>query len=200
MCVFDTRTLGEGFLDPVFAVLHASHVVPLSTKKEINRVLWTTSLEDVIEIFYLPPCVAREMRAAHATLSVPDHIETFGDENLLADILMPRFLVTSGYERLQAKKIQLLKIKHLFAEVVIDTIDDLGTRQGKKKIFEDIRTRYGWKPEEVVVVGDNPLSELKAGKELGMRTIQTLRPTIVRAEGFDGYISTFEELPAFLSP
>ncbi len=67
-------------------------------------------------------------------------------------------------------------------------------RQGKAFIFKALLTRYGWTAPEVCVVGDNPGSELKAGTQLGMITIQIIRPTIVKVSGFDYYAHDFSEV------
>ncbi len=194
MCIFDTRTLGEGILEPVLEPLRASSV-PDDVKREVDRVLLTTSLEDVIEIFRLPHDVAEEMRHAHHQLVVPEiGPKTFGDEDCIRSISLPKILVTSGYRRWQEQKLEKLHINDLFEEIIIDVIDDPKKRKGKRAIFKDLMSRRNWKPHEVLVVGDNPLSELKAAKELGMTTVQTLRPTVRREEGFDHYIFSLDEL------
>lgn len=193
MCIFDTRTLGEQILDPVLAPLHASSM-PHDIQREIDCVLWTTSLEDTVQLFHIPHAVAKLMREAYRQLVVPDTIRTFGDEHYIRSIPLPRILVTSGYRSWQERKIEHLGIRDLFEEIIIDVIDDLKLRKGKKEIFQDLMDRYGWHPQDVLVVGDNPHSELKAGKELGMRTVQTLRPTIQRADGFDHYVHSLHEL------
>ncbi|MFM2331119.1 MAG: hypothetical protein RLZZ26_626 [Candidatus Parcubacteria bacterium] len=193
MCIFDTRTLGEGILDSVLAPLHASSM-PEKIKSEIDRVLWTTSLEDIIPLFGIPEDVAGLMRAAHSKLVVPQTIRTFGDEDCIRHLPTYRALVTSGYRSWQEQKIKQLGVANLFDAVIIDVIDDAKTRKGKKRIFEDLMTQHTWRPGEVLVVGDNPHSELKAGKELGMVTVQTLRPTIRRVEGFDHYVHSLIEL------
>ncbi len=194
MCIFDTRTLGAHILDPVLAPLHESSMSQ-ETQREIDRVLWTTSLEDVVELFQIPPEVAALMRDAHRQLVVPETIQTFGDEHHIRDMQAYRVLVTSGYHLWQKRKIEQLGIACLFDKVIIDAIDDVKLRKGKKAIFRDLMARHAWHPREVLVVGDNPHSELKAGKELGMITVQILRPTVKRENGFDHYISSLNELP-----
>ena len=193
MCIFDTRTLGEHILDSVLAPLHTSSV-PEEVQREIDRVLWTTSLEDTIQLFQIPREVAELMRDAHRQLVVPQTIRTFGDEHHIRDIQAYRVLVTSGYRLWQERKIEQLGITDLFKEVIVDVIDDAESRKNKKTIFQDLMNRHVWYPHEVLVVGDNPHSELKAGKELGMITVQTLRPTIKRASGFDHYVSSLCKL------
>jgi len=53
----------------------------------------------------------------------------------------------------------------------------------------------GLHPLQIAVVGDNPKTELGAGKRLGMVTIQTLRPMVERWDGADHHIESFAELP-----
>ena len=48
--------------------------------------------------------------------------------------------------------------------------------QGKLKLFQQLMRAHGFLPEEMLVVGDNPDSEIDAGNKLGMKTIQILRP------------------------
>ena len=128
MCIFDTRTLGEHILDSVLAPLHTSSV-PEEVLREIDRVLWTTSLEDTIQLFQIPREVAELMRDAHRQLVVPQTIRTFGDEHHIRDIQAYRVLVTSGYRLWQERKIEQLGITDLFKEVIVDVIDDAESRK-----------------------------------------------------------------------
>lgn len=193
MCIFDTRTLGEHILEPVLAPLHASSM-PVEIQREIDHTLWTTSLEDCVQIFHIPNAVAELMRDAHRRLVVPETIRTFGDEEYIRQVHAYRALVTSGYRLWQERKIEQLGIADSFDEVIIDVIDDARLRKGKRVIFQELMARHGWRPKEVLVVGDNPHSELKAGKELGMITVQTLRPSVQKAEGCNYYIRSLREL------
>ncbi len=193
MCIFDTHSLGENILDPVLEPLQKLCLTE-EVRTEIARVLWTTSLEDTIELFGIPNEVAESMRTAHQELSIPENMKTFGDEAYIKELLVHRVLVTSGYHKWQAGKIEKLGIAPLFHEVIIDAIDDRSARKGKKEIFRDIMVRHNLVPSEICVVGDNPLSELRAGKELGMLTVQTLRPTVKRTEEADHHIYHFAEL------
>jgi putative hydrolase of the HAD superfamily len=49
---------------------------------------------------------------------------------------------------------------------------DPGTSDlNKTDIFRAIMNEYNYKPEDVIVVGDDLNSEIKAGKELGIETV-----------------------------
>lgn len=83
-------------------------------------------------------------------------------------------------------------------EIIIDSVDEPTQRLGKEKIFRDILLRHDLVAHEVAVIGDSPHSELRAGKNLGCITIQTLRPNVTREEGFNHYITSLHELSAIL--
>ena len=193
MCILDTRTLGQDVIEPVLDILRASDI-DKTKQKEIEDSMWTTSFADVVERFELPKDLADEMSTAYANLEVPDDIKTFGDERCLEKIPMKKVLVTSGYRKFQQNKIDQLGIAGLFDDIEIEINDVPEERKGKKKIFVEFIQKYNVEPEEVLIVGDSAHSELKAGKELGMVTVQTLRPTVKRWEGADYHIDSLCEL------
>lgn len=198
LCIFDTHSLGEYILDPVIAPLLASRLTE-DIKKQVVRELWSTSLEDCFVRYNLPDELRYEMRIAHQTLMVPDTIRTYGDEDEIAKLTIEKVLVTSGYHDWQTRKIERTGVAHLFADIIIDTIDDPTTRLGKRYIFVGLMEARGLRPHEILVIGDNPHSELKVGNELGMITVQTLRPRVERVDGFDHYVSSLAELPAIVA-
>ncbi len=128
-----------------------------------------------------------------AQIEVQAPMSGYSDLKLLAELPVLRFLVTSGFRRLQRSKISALGIEELFTEVHIDAIDD-PERRGKQKIFQSILMSYGLLPDEALVVGDNPDSEIAAGNNLGIRTVQVLRPGVVRGSNATYYIQALYEL------
>ncbi|MFQ3616473.1 MAG: HAD hydrolase-like protein [Cyanobacteriota bacterium] len=54
-------------------------------------------------------------------------------------------------------------------------------------------------PAEVLVVGDNPDSELAAGNRLGICTVQTLRPGVEKSKLATHHIHTLGELKALVN-
>lgn len=198
MCILDTHTLTGSFFQPVLDALYSSEL-PLELKEKINYQLWSTSLDDTIEMFFIPDDIAEKMREAYRRIEVPDGIRTFGDEEHIKDLPVKKILVTTGYKKFQETKIEKLGIAYLFDEIIIDALDYREKRKGKKKIFEEILNKNGWMAGEVLVVGDNPISELGAAKSLGMPTVQTLRPTVERWEGADYHIHSLCELGGIVS-
>ncbi len=107
---------------------------------------------------------------------------------------MPCFLVTSGFQKLQESKIDVLGMRPWFDEFIVDRVDVAGASHGKKVVFADIVKRHGFKHERVLVVGDNPVSEIKAGNELGMHTVQVLRPRVEWSNDANAHIFTLAQL------
>ena len=96
-------------------------------------------------------------------------IEPFDDYKYLKDIKLDKFLVTTGITKLQIAKIDGLKIKNDFKEIIID--DPTINGGGKTEVFSAIMQKYNYHPEELLIIGDNPESEIKAGIELGINTL-----------------------------
>jgi len=79
-----------------------------------------------------------------------------------------KFLVTTGFPKLQWSKIKQLGIEGDFLEIHV--VDPDVSDKTKKDVFADIIRRYNYKIEEVLVIGDDPDSEIKAAFELGIET------------------------------
>jgi FMN phosphatase YigB (HAD superfamily) len=116
-----------------------------------------------------------------ASLEVDCPLHGYADLHVLATLPLRRFLVTSGFRRLQISKIRALGVENAFERVFVDALDD-PRRKGKLGIFRDILCSLGAQPRDVLVVGDNPESEIAAGNELGMKTVQVLRAGVPRSE------------------
>ena len=93
-------------------------------------------------------------------------IQPFDDFQKILDLELPMFLVTTGPVQLQEQKIDSLNIRHLFQQIIID--DPMHFEGGKAAAFQKILRNQNLEPDEVLVIGDNPDSEIKAAKELGI--------------------------------
>ena len=194
-CIFDTRSMGEDVIDPVLKPVTSSDL-PREIKRGVAEALWTTALEDVIDQYRLPPEVAEKMREACRTIEIPKErsIKTFGDEQCIADLPVKKYLVTSGYRKFQQSKIDRLHIAGLFDEIIINDADYREERKGKVQIFKEILETEKWDTSEVLVVGDNPKSELGAARAVGVKCVQILRPQVIKWNTADYHIESLCEL------
>lgn len=102
-------------------------------------------------------------------LTYNEQIELHDDYEEIKKLPQERFLVTTGFTELQYSKIRSLGIEPDFKEVHV--IDPMSTRQTKKTVFADIMQRHQYTPADVLVVGDDPESEIRAANESGIDAV-----------------------------
>jgi len=81
------------------------------------------------------------------------------------------FVVSFGEPKIQRAKVRALGLENspLIESILYADRDQLLT---KETAFRQIRDATGIPAEEILVVGDRPMREIRAGKELGMRTVR----------------------------
>lgn len=194
-CIFDTSSMGGGAISTVLDALHASDLSE-EIKIGVSLGLKTDPLEDVLQRLNVPESIGEQMRHAYREVDLsPDRpAKSYGDEQVIKELPVMKILVTSGYTKFQHAKIKRLNISDLFDEIIVDILDYPAERKGKKKIFQEILDTHKLQKDEVLAVGDNPRSELGAAKDLGIKTVQTLRPGVKRWEEADAHIISLDEL------
>lgn len=96
-------------------------------------------------------------------------IRPYEDYPELKALKQDKFLVTTGFTRLQHAKIEGLGIASDFKEILVDDPSILAG--GKERVFQLIMENHNYLPEELLVIGDNPDSEIQAAKTLGISAI-----------------------------
>jgi len=96
-------------------------------------------------------------------------IKPFSDYTVVRDLVYDKYLVTTGFLKLQQSKVSGMKIQNDFLEIHI--VDPYSSDKTKKDVFADIMSRHGYPKSEVLVIGDDPESEIKAAQELGLDAI-----------------------------
>jgi putative hydrolase of the HAD superfamily len=96
-------------------------------------------------------------------------IEPFDDYRFVKDLVADKFLVTTGFLKLQQSKVEGMKIRNDFKEIHI--VDPSTSDRTKKDLFAEIIKRHGYNKSEVLVVGDDADSEIKAAQDLGIDAI-----------------------------
>jgi putative hydrolase of the HAD superfamily len=129
-------------------------------------------------------------------LTYDDAIEVFPDYHEVKRFPMERFLVTTGFNNLQSSKIRNMGIEQDFKEIHI--VDPNTTGQTKKTVFADILNRHHYATSDVLVVGDDPASEIKAAAELGIDTVLYDKMNRYPSPGILNKITDFKDLKDFL--
>lgn len=188
-CLSAADEVGKALFEPAFEAIRRANQgqLPDNILEEALPDCWCHSLDFVAARRGFSKAMLDAGWEALAGLEVTIPMSGYPDLGILAEINALRFLVTSGFRRLQESKVRALGIQSIFTEVFIDAIDDSG-RKGKQQIFSDIMESYYLKPEEVLVVGDNPDSEIAAGNRLGIKTVQILRPGVLHSSSASCHI------------
>jgi putative hydrolase of the HAD superfamily len=196
--IFRTRSIDKKVFDPFFEHLayglkstHDSRVI-----ETIIKDLWDFSWDVVIERHKISAPLFYRSLDFLDNMKLELKISTDDDYAVLKSIDLPKFLVSTSLTSLQKAKIEALGIANDFQKIVInDTFKKPGN---KKEIFKELVREFNLVPERTFVVGDNADSEIKAGNELGMVTIQILRYGVVKGDNAQYYVRSFGELPKIL--
>ena len=198
-CLAAANEVGEDVFEPAFEAMRNANRGTLTAEQlaEAFQECWRHPLDFVASKFGFSQEMLGAGWKAFSQIVVETPMKGYGDLAVLRELPFDLYLVTSGFRGLQESKVRALQIADLFRGVEIDAIDE-ADRKGKQRIFDSILQAGKLRPEEVIVIGDNPDSEIEAGNRLGIRTVQILRPGVPRADTASYYIRTFDELKTLL--
>lgn len=199
-CLSAANEVGDQLFKPAFdAIRRANHgAVSQDSLTQAFSDCWRFPFNDVVRKYGLTDEMTKAGFDAFKQIEVTEPMHGYGDLHVLRELAQQLFLVTSGFRRLQESKIGALGIRPLFTEIRIDAIDEPG-QKGKAGHFEEILKAHSLSPGQVIVVGDNPDSEIAARNRLGIQTVQVLRPGVPRGHNATRYINSLNELSGLLS-
>lgn len=125
-------------------------------------------------------------------LTYDERMEPFEDYKYVRKLQGIKFLVTTGFNKLQNSKIQQLNIENDFLEIYI--IDPVQSKLTKKDIFLKLLIDYHLKVHEVLVIGDDLESEIKAANDMGIDSILYDRESKHTDNENQKTISSFKDL------
>jgi len=163
-----------------------------AVKHEIQR----TPFQKVANDFSFSSELLAKCLNLHANLTYDEPMQTFPDYVELAKLPQIKYLVTSGFTKLQNSKVKQLEIENDFKEIYI--IDLQVSKLTKKDVFREILSKNNYAVAEVLVVGDDLNSEIKAGNELGIETVLYDHYRKFDSTKNINTISNFLELKSFL--
>jgi phosphoglycolate phosphatase-like HAD superfamily hydrolase len=200
-CLSAADEAGAQLFQPAFdAISHANHGshTPAILEQAFAE-MWRVPFDTVAQKYCFTPSMRDAGWQALLPLEVRTPMSGYGDLSALQELPVKRFLVTSGFRRLQESKIRALGITPLFTAIYVNAIDE-PTRHGKQGIIEGILRDHQLQPSQVLIVGDNPDSELGVGRGLGISTVQTLRPGVPYSAVETHHIHSLHELKDLIDP
>ena len=193
--IFETKSIGQHHVESILENFRISISSAFKTE-EINLIisdLWKYPFDHVANKYHLHDSIKRQFSNSINKLDYELEIEAFSDFELVRNIDTRKVLVTTGFKKLQLAKISALNLEDVFEEIHIDEIDDTN-RIHKKGIFKYLMNSKGKERRNFIVVGDNPESEIKAGNELGLTTVQVAKLGQPKSAHANYYIRNFQDL------
>lgn len=192
--LYPVPAIGEKLFAPVFKAIEESgkHAHNIAN---IKREMMRTPFRLVAKKYGMSDALTEKCIKIQETLTYDEPIPTFDDYREILKLPADRYLVTTGFFKMQQSKIDAMGIRNDFKEIHI--VDP--TQSSKKEVFSDILARNSYKASEALVVGDDPKSEIKAAKELGIATVLYDREKTWPAGTADYQIQSFLEMAAIVS-
>lgn len=187
--IFPVSSIGDKLFGPLFnAILDSGqHNDSMDT---IKYAIMRTPFRIVAQRHNFSNELTQKGIDIQETIDYQDEMNTFEDYPEIKNIPGERFLVTTGFRTMQLSKIRQLGITEDFKEVhVVNPVETT-----KKEVFADILKRHNYLPEEVLVVGDDPESEIAAAKALGIPTVLYDKENVQDAAAADYKIDHFAQL------
>ena len=181
----------------------------LSTFKKINTGLWNLYdtgqiKQDVIRLQRFHR-VFQEFNVNEYDLSVQFSIDYVGQspkkKNLLPhakevlDYLKPNYplhIITNGFSEIQSTKLSSSEILHYFQSIV--TSELAGHKKPSKEIFEYALQQNNLQPHQVIMVGDNLITDMGGAKNALLDTIYFNPEKIQHTEQITHEITSLAEL------
>jgi len=199
-CLVPGDAIGRAAYEPAFEAIRQANNGALNNAELAAAFadMWRHSLDDVARRHRFLPGMLEAGWQVFARMEARAPMQGYADLSVLAELPVPRFLVTTGFRRLQESKIAALGLREYFTEIRIDVVDEPG-RKGKQQLFHEIQQAHRYLSRQVLVVGDNADSEIRAGNNLGMTTVQILRPGVPFGSNATHHINGLEALRGLLS-
>jgi putative hydrolase of the HAD superfamily len=166
--VFPVSSIGAELFEPIFSLI--------SNAKEyegdinaIKRDIMRKPFQKVAGEYQFSEKLTTDGINLLKSLSYHKPIRPFDDYEATRNIRCKKFLVTTGFVKMQESKIEQLGIEQDFENIYI--VDPTLVNQNKKDIFKHILEQYALNAAEVLVIGDDPNSEILAAEELGINTV-----------------------------
>ncbi len=166
--LFPTKIIGEELFKPLIDFIEETGEFSgdmVAFKKDLMR----KPFQKLTPAYKLSETIVQKGTEILRELTYRKNINPYPDYEILKGTDCKKFLVTAGFTNMQQSKVKQLGIEKDFEEIHIADPDK--SVRTKKDVFAAILKKYDLKPEEVLVIGDDPDSEIIAGKELGLDTL-----------------------------
>ncbi|HTK21716.1 MAG TPA: HAD family hydrolase [Mucilaginibacter sp.] len=171
--IYPVSSISENLFGDLFTVLdqHAMiiNATDADTVNKIKDEMTRRPFQHIADEFNLDTAIRNKMVDMLRNMAYSQPMTPFDDYHHVRNISLDKFLVTTGFSKLQWSKVSMLGIENDFKHIHI--VDPDVSRKTKKDIFAEIMETYNYVPADLLVIGDDPQSEIKAAQALGIETV-----------------------------
>jgi putative hydrolase of the HAD superfamily len=191
--IFPVSSIGDTLFAPLFDLIKADEHAAAKFD-EIRKQVMRRPFQRVAEDFHFSKALTDKGIEILKGVSYTGRIEPFPDYSAIRKLTIDKFLVTTGFTKMQQSKVDAMQLQRDFKEIYI--IDPVNTDKVKKDVFAEIIERYNYDKSEVIVVGDDLHSEIKAAQDLGIDAVLYDKLGLYKNEKSVIRITDFAELAA----
>ncbi|MBC7850420.1 MAG: HAD family hydrolase [Chitinophagaceae bacterium] len=193
--IYPVSSIGDEVFSSLFDLIESdgSHLDKLD---EIKKQMMRRPFQMVASDYGFSEDLKKKGARLLADLRYEGALHPFNDYQFVKELSLDRFLVTTGFYKLQRSKVDGMKIGDDFKEVHI--IDPSTSSQTKRDVFASILSKHGYLKDEVLVVGDDLHSEIQAAKDLGIPALLYNKLKLTDEKPTVPAIESFQELKEFL--
>ncbi|HSJ66167.1 MAG TPA: HAD family hydrolase [Anditalea sp.] len=193
--LFPVSDIGPELFRPLFDRIEASGSYS-AQMDNIKKDLMRKPFQEVAKTYDFDNQLIHDGDKILSELTYEKEIKLFEDYPAILELPGERFLVTTGYKKMQQSKINSMGVSKDFKDIIV--VDPSISNLTKKDVFAQIMSINGFLPNDMLVIGDDPDSEIKAAKELGIETVLYNKLELTDQPYADFIIKDFRELAPIL--
>lgn len=193
--IYHAASIGDKLFSKLYAII-ASHPSFAENLELIKKAILRKPFHHVAATFQFPDDLYSKCLQHLKELRYEDNMLPFEDYAIVKNLPQQKFLVTTGFTNLQLSKIKQLKLEQDFEDIFI--MDFTKSADTKKEAFQKIMSTYKFNPEDLLVIGDDPESEIKAGQDLGIDCVLYDSLNLFQDRTDLNRITNFKELNKFI--
>jgi putative hydrolase of the HAD superfamily len=170
--IYPVSSIADNLFGELFKTLDQySYSINVNDADQVNKIkheMTRRPFQHIADEFQLADDLRNKMMDTLKNMSYDLPMRPFEDYVHIRSIPLDKFLVTTGFIKLQMSKVKMLGIEQDFKTIHI--VDPEVNQQTKKDVFAMIMEKHNYVPEDLLVIGDDPESEIKAAKALGIDT------------------------------
>jgi putative hydrolase of the HAD superfamily len=193
--IFPVSSIGDTLFAPLFDLLKEDGRVA-GKFDDIRKEVMRRPFQLVAKEFNFGDDLTQKGIEILKNIAYKGKIDPFEDYSFIRALHMDKFLVTTGFKKMQQSKVHAMQLDRDFNEIHI--IDPTTTTKVKKDVFNEIITRHHYNKAEVLIVGDDLYSEIRAAQELGVDAVLYDKLKLYKEEKSVTRITDFAELKKYL--